>query len=216
MNKILALLVVAGFATAAAASPIVTLVPQADPATGLNAYMLHAEADSGDADVNAFTIVATLAHQVWPLAYGSPVKTLHLDAPMADFPAGGWGDWSPYDSYSKFIFNDYVSPGVDGCDEANDNSDPASLPDMVGQYGGAAEVGVGAALMDGAALKQEFTAQVLDIYYWVVPALTEATISGGIASPGEEATPFSFTVPEPATLSVLALGGLALLRRRGR
>ena len=37
----------------------------------------------------------------------------------------------------------------------------------------------------------------------------------GIAGPyGEAGVVFSFTVPEPATLSLLGLGGLAILRRR--
>ena len=207
MKKLLALLVVAGFATAASAGPIVTLVSQSDPATGLSAYVLHAEAAGGESDVNAWTLNATVAHQIYN---SSDEITPQITTTGDAWPA----EASTYDSHALFVAADYVSPGSGGILEGNDESDPASVAPVI--FGGykTLKTGVGVAKQEGAALTPAAAGQSLDIYLWVVPSGVEATLSGEIASPGVAPAAFEFTVPEPATMSLLALGGIALLRRR--
>ena len=218
MKKLTTLVCVLAMAGLASAAPTIELIPQASPGAGADAYILRASSSAGDAPVNAFTaeIAEGYAHQVW--SFNGQSRDLDESEGDSLFD----NSWLPFDTHCLFTGDEFITTGVDAYAETNDGTDPLALG-LTSPLGETFDptVGLGGYTQIGAALNASGDEEVLDILYLVVPAGTvlapdapQPILSGEAATPGTGATQFSYGVPEPATLSVLALGGLALIRRR--
>ena len=146
-----------------------------------------------------------------------PGKKGSTPTPTDVIPASNPNDG--YDSFWTSAMNSGFSP-VDNPSEDNNSVNVASNPPYNGSPGADDafdDVGVGTFLK----VSGSFTAgqqAVLDVAYIIVPTNLPWSIHGVAADGTPQALKFpidfSYPVPEPASLGVLALGGLAFLARR--
>ena len=215
-NTVVVVCVLSLAAVATAAGPNVKMVYKGSPAAGLHRFTLHAWSDPADGAINAWSVfVDDNAHQVWPQVGPNPTD---LDETLLASDMGSLFDpaWKDLDTHCLYGIDQLITGGIDGLTETNDGTNPAGLSLTPIVAGWDPKVGVGNFVQDGAALKPDYQTYSSSLVQLVVPEDEFAVISGGVAGPDLGTTEFNFRVPEPATLSVLALGGLALIRRRRR
>ena len=217
----LAVLICIGSAQAAI-SLVVTPLQSPDP--GLRRYKVTAVEDSSRQITVLSDINVTGCHNVTQ-AYdpGNVIKDPDWTAAaQAPFGSAAWAIYDTYLLLDDVGEHDNVISQLGGAlAETNDNSDPASLG--LGQMVGVwypATVGMGSfghPVGTASLIVVANAGTCLDFLQVVVPVGQTAYLDIGIVY-GPEPLKDEFEdvpiIPEPATMSLLVLGGVALLRRR--
>ena len=206
----LAVLLCVGSAQAAISFSI---TQNAAPAPGLDSYTVTVLQDDGIRPIAVMSdLNITGTHNVD--ANSGPVTQAEdwVDGLLMD------ATWAKYDTHLLLDDTQIASTFGSAITETNDGSDPAGLnlfklaaaTEGVGSFGNP----VGGTQDSLLILNGGFS---LDLLQVVVPAGTTALMDIGIVY-GEDSIKEEFVdvpiVPEPATMSLLVLGGVALLRRR--
>lgn len=228
MNRfLLCAAAVVAFSTNANAAIQLIQTQQADPASGLNSWLIQAQATAGE---NLNTIAGfrlTGGHNVTP-AFGQPTT----DKGKWD-AANGAGDlaWKVYDTYvlHPLVTGPTVVGFIGTMTETNDGSDPAGL--ALNQFGQQATEGIGNTQMtlqtDQLVLAGSATGALINVAQVVLPAGGTAPLevriagllNGNVVSQsyfGENA--FIVGIPEPSTVVLGAMGlvGMIAVARRRR
>ena len=186
------------------------------PAPGLESYTITVVSTDGSNLVTFSDIhIDDPVHNVWGFG-NDPVTTMAADFPSTFLKA----EWAAYDTHLLVPESDMLTQLGSPLDEGNDGSNPAGLSlELDPPFAGFLPVvGVGASSF---ALVPAAQATSVDLFQMVA---TEGSVRWGWGSP----SPICYVVnerlerfplyapPEPATVSLLALGSLVLLRRRKR
>jgi len=197
MRKVLALVTVLSLATVASADLMVVVEPSAVPATvaGMTSYTVYLVGDAPGKEASAFDgkFIGPM-NQVW---FGGAAPT-----PIMDSITGLLGADIVNDSHLLLAPSDMAvarAPAEDGPGLGSYLSDTGNTSSMAIGIVGASQV-----------LNLPF-AQI------VVPDGDEVVMVGNLAKKDtSQGVPVNVIIPEPATLSMLFLGGVAALIRRRR
>jgi hypothetical protein len=182
----------------------VELVKGAELGDGLTEYILRGsfedDVDGNPVPITAFTISLDqpVAHQVWFESFGTTVKTLAQD------------QINMYEQYDSHVLLD-SDVLLDAELLENNDQTNSGLVDEAGVLVGYGELRVAAGIKPEGDPQPE-----MDLYRLVLPNDgTEVAVSYSIANKsGTNGVEGVTVVPEPMTMSLLGLGGLAVLRRR--
>ena len=194
------------------------LTVNAAPAPGLESYTVTAvSTDSSNLVTFSDIHIDDPVHNVWGFG-NDPVTTMAADFPSTFLAA----EWVVYDTHLLVPAEDILTQLGSPLDEGNDGSNPAGLaleldPPFaafvpvvgVGTFGH----GEGASSF---ALLPAAAATSVDLLQVVLVEGTKARLDVAIVNEQLERSSLGMEIPEPATLSLLALGGLALIRRKRR
>jgi hypothetical protein len=191
-----------------------------EPDSSLYAYVLEASSTIDKISAFIVTIEGNGAHQIWPGGVSdepSPYK--------GDVGASDWGkpEWEIYDSHVLAAGSQVISypEGDLVATETADQSNPTSLAlettvmlgdqelttsPRIGLGDVSVTLGLGPSLQDSS----------VDLYRLVVPMGRQVTTRFQVGASGELTSEQSIVVPEPMTMGLLGLGGVALLSRRRR
>ena len=211
----IAVLVLA-FAATVYGGATLQLTVNAAPAPGLESYTVTAVSTDGSNLVTFSDIhIDDPVHNVWGFG-DDPISTMAGHFPSTFVKA----EWAAYDSHLLVPEADILTQLGSALDEGNDGSNPAGLsleldPPFagflpvigVGPYGHG-ESASSFALLPAAA------ATSVDLLQVVLAEGTKALLNLAVVNEQLERSQLSKEIPEPATLSLLALGGLALIRRK--
>ncbi len=208
----------AAFTTSASATLFLSF-EKVDLEGGYTQYTISARGNEGET-VNTIQGLAAengaLVHHVGGLGFGGSVPTPTLEATKgtaAPFNA----DWLAYDSHALWANEDLVGAVGSALDETNDNSTRGTLglSQAFGQdpFSGLGTFGQGA---DGAAaFVQAKAGGFVDVAQIVLAPGTQPLWVGATIFDSTGGSRYSHVqIPEPASIAMLGLGGLAMLRRR--
>ena len=216
-TKVAMAVVVFAFAAVVHAGVTLQITPNAAPAPGLESYTVTAVSTDATNLVTFSDIHVTgSTHNVW--GFGGDPKTPKTDPFPSTFLKA---EWAAYDTHLIVPGGDILTELGSALDEGNDGSNPAGLsleldPPFAGftPVIGVGEYGHGASA-SSFALVPAAQATSVDLLQVVIPEGDKAWLSMGVVNAQLAKTAFeNVEIPEPATLSLLAFGGLALLRRR--
>ena len=188
------------------------------PAPGLESYTVTAvSTDSSNLVTFSDIHIDDPVHHVW--GYGDdPITTREHHFPSTFLKA----EWSAYDTHLLVAEEDILTHLHPHLDEGNDGSNPAGLvleldPPLTTSVPviGLGRNGHGQQHQHygSFALLPHAEARTVDLLQVVLLEGTEALLTLAVVA-GMDRSQLSLVIPEPATLSLLALGGLAAFRRR--
>lgn len=211
----------ASLPAAADAGVIIDVRQVADPAPGLQAFIVTAVGTEGLTVGSVASLHLSDVHQVWANAIAgaaaSTPKASNLTGPFWN-PA-----WDALDTHLLLDTDSMLqSPGF-GVVETNDATNPTGAnlpgPSPFESFGGVA--GMGELYFTGLAAQVTFAGDFrpsVDILHVVVPANTYASLDvtfiDSSSSGFIEYSDVLIGIPEPTGLSLLSLCGIAALRRR--
>ncbi len=216
------------FAGSAIAQPSLVVTSAGSPASGLDAFIVSADAGVGETldSFQEITITGNV-HQVWGSALGGGFlrETPTIDDTAAD--GNLWDvNWTALDSHILIAAADVgggAGGGFGALAETNDESNPAGLVLAAIGLGDPPLIGIGdidmpAATVDAFFLVPAAQQQVVDLAYLVIPTGGQVSFSVDAAGSFDGIANLNITIPipEPATAAALGLGLMTLLRRRRR
>ena len=207
MKKVLAALVVCSVASVGLADLTVQVVKNASPGTGLDSYSIWFKGDTpGDALAGFVGSITGTLHQGWYWVS----------------PPGFWFK-TPYNNTgtenakdTRLMFPEDWNTTVSGWKPIEDNASPVLATDGV-YYGWGTYLAGGVGTDMVVALVPAYQTTDLEFARVVVPTDSQFTLTGEAGAANEkQKLVLDITVPEPATMGLLALGAAAALIRRRR
>jgi len=205
MRNVLTALLVCSIGSVATAAMTVDVVENASPGAGLESYTIWFNGDvASDALAGFSGRIAGSLHQVWGFSFGSWFST-------------PYGDSSPPDAKdTRLLLNQGSLTSVAGYFPSEDATNMAD-------QGGGIFYGDGSYLAATAttdmlfAITAAYQQTNTEFARVVIPVGQQAMLTGQAAAADEiQMLLLDVTIPEPATLALLGIGGLAFLRRKRR